>query len=79
MSVVCGNCIRYYHVMSSYVFYTLSLYIFMSILVLYTTIFCLVNKSCVLEFSMVLPARRHITVLKLSNKVKPEHRETSVH
>jgi len=28
MSVVCGKRIRYYHVMSSYVFYTLYLYIF---------------------------------------------------
>jgi len=51
MSVVCGDCIRYYHVKLC-LLYALSLsiyiYIFIYKFVLYTTIFCLVNKSCVL-------------------------------
>ena len=51
MSVVCGDCIRYYHVMSSYVFYTLYLYIYTYLYVYICSLyyhFCLVNKSCVM-------------------------------
>jgi len=57
MSVVCGDCIRYYHVKLCLV-YALSLYIFIYKFVLYTTIFCLVNKSCVLPMVFVATSFR---------------------